>query len=309
LLIPSCLLICPSRVYGQRTNMVDVMWFGDNIHTSTVAPLTYVTSQTPWVDAAISNWVRTATTTGWSFTWSTNSQDIQSVLADLTVSNYYAWVVHVPSIALPRGGATPEIGPGEAGGAFLGLGYYPSKGLYPNPLYGTKIHWLQAYQAVVKAVASSAVDVAGSTGTPFYDGVTLAAGTNYFIDIPATAENEYESNPIATITYQVFPVADSFDQTGTSHSVTIYGGVSWGYTYSAAETTGTAVANPGLFGRNITLDIPTLSGLPYYVFQNTNVSGIYWTPYSSFIGDGSVFHFSAPAANSEQYFKVLNAAE
>jgi hypothetical protein len=99
------------------------------------------------------------------------------------------------------------------GGAVIGLGFKPTVGgLNPDPLAGVKVHWLQAFQSVLKGVTNNGlVDNAGTKTTPFYDGVTDAAGTNFFVDVPAVTENEYEANPIVSVTFQLFLATDSFE--------------------------------------------------------------------------------------------------
>jgi hypothetical protein len=89
----------------------------------------------------------------------------------------------------------------------------------------------------------------------------------------------------------------SFDQTGTTpHNVTIYAGLSWGYTYSAADY----VQLPLIAGRNGTnmiLNVPqTDSGRPYSIFQTTNLNaGSWtWTLYTNFPGTGSNKTFRVP---------------
>ena len=67
-----------------------------------------------------------------------------AVLSDVGVSNYYAWVVYQGGIPLPRGYYVLVLGPGEVGGAVIGLGFNPTVGgLNPDPLAGMKVHWLR----------------------------------------------------------------------------------------------------------------------------------------------------------------------
>src|SRR5205814_10410900 len=77
--------------------------------------------------------------------------------------------------------------------------------------------------------------------TPFYDPLGAAGtyGTNnaYFLDTPLVNENEYETNPVAAIQFQVI-LADDMQTTVegiTQHDLTLYGGEWWGFTYSATD--------------------------------------------------------------------------
>jgi hypothetical protein len=313
LLVLGWLLACPSVVHAL-TNSSAMAFYGDDIHTSILAPLNYVTSQTPWVNSALSNWVAKASTPGWNFNWDPSGPNNMTVLSDVGVSNYYAWVVYQGGVPLPRGITTGVLGPKEIGGAVIGLGFKPTVGgLNPDPLADVKVHWLQAFQSVLRGVTNNGVvDNNGTNTTPFYDGVTDAAGTNYFVDVPAITENEYEANPIASVTFQLFLATDSFDQTGTApHNVTIYAGLSWGYTYSAADYVELPMfSSPN--GRNVILNVPqTDSGRPYFIFQTTTnlKEGSWtWTPYTNFTGTGSNKTFSVPATNSQQWFKLVGGS-
>ena len=193
------------------------------------------------------------------------------------------------------------------------MGFNPTVGgLNPDPLAGMKVHWLQAFQSVIKGVTNNGVvDNAGTNITPFYDGVTDAAGTNYFVDVPAVTENEYEANPVASVTFQLFLATDSFDQTGTNHNVTIYAGLSWGYTYSAVDYAQLPL-NASRNGGNMILTVPqTQSGRPYFIFQTTtNLTAVpwTWTPYTNFTGTGSNMTFSVPATNSQGWFKLVGGS-
>ena len=67
-LVLGWLLTCPSVVHAL-INSSATAFFGDDVHTSILAPMNYVTNQTPWVNTALSNWVAKASTPGWNFSW------------------------------------------------------------------------------------------------------------------------------------------------------------------------------------------------------------------------------------------------
>ena len=109
----------------------------------------------------------------------------------------------------------------------------------------------------------------------------------------------------------MFLATDSFDQTGTNHNVTIYAGLSWGYTYSAVDYAQLPL-NASRNGGNMILTVPqTQSGRPYFIFQTTTnlTAGPWtWTPYTNFTGTGSNMTFSVPATNSQGWFKLVGGS-
>ena len=115
----------------------------------------------------------------------------------------------------------------------------------PNTATDTySLHWIQALTGSAYGMnIPAALDNAGAAGkAPFYD-VGGAAGTvagnpnAWLLDDPNAFENEYEQNPVATLTFQTVLALD--DQTKNNNvvqnSVTLLGGYQWGFTYTAVE--------------------------------------------------------------------------
>jgi hypothetical protein len=164
---------------------------------------------------------------------------------------------------------------GEVGGAVFNISYAPQPGApainvnnlhwiqaYTGSIYGNAFGPILdngGYGAPMKvgdppmtpggpAVAYSAQN----SFSPFYD-YTFAAGTwggtaansgAWFADRPQVPEfnsataSEYEMNPIVSSQFQVVLASDvtSVDQFGvTQNTVTLYGGLWWGYNYTATE--------------------------------------------------------------------------
>jgi hypothetical protein len=55
------------------------------------------------------------------------------------------------------------------------------------------------------------------------------------VDIPGDSEAEYEGDPVSNVLFQTFLAVDRGAQNGVQHDVLVYGGVGWGYRYSASD--------------------------------------------------------------------------
>jgi hypothetical protein len=169
------------------------------------------------------------------------------VEAGISILDYYPYVVTPPSIKAAYGTVIPAGAPGELGGAVLNLKYTPQQGA---PAINN-LHWIQAYTGTLYgANVPPLLDndpanpgTAQSSVSPFYDSVfaagTLANGGGWFVDRPLIPENEYESNPVASIQFQVVLAGDTQTVVNgvTQNAVTLYGGEWWGFTYSAVDPT------------------------------------------------------------------------
>ena len=210
--------------FGLQPSTTVSAFIGDDTNTSTL--YTYNNTGNPeqmtycsWVDTSLAN---TKFTNGWSFSWYGNGAGYQNVLNDLTVSYYNA-----------------TVGPGEQGGADIYLSFNPTAG---DPLQGKTIHWIQVvdsfYGPNAGGVNGIHLDWPGSGSSPFYDVFGGDAEQNYFHDAPRCPESgtngvEYEFNPVADVTFQVFLATDNV--VGGTTNVTIYGGEWWGYQYDAYD--------------------------------------------------------------------------
>ena len=182
----------------------------------------------PWVNTALPQ-AGFDNTSGWRFTYA-GAAASAFLTNDLSVVAYYPWVVNQPTFT--NGGSTwgGNLN-GEAGGAYIRLSYTPQAG---DP---TNVTWVQA---VASSYYGGALDVhldnPFNRASPFYFGPSYAAGTTWFVDIPGATEQEYENNPVASVQFQVFLAQDFGARNGVQHDVTLYGGVWWGYVYSATDT-------------------------------------------------------------------------
>lgn len=208
----------------------------------------------------------------WTFTWAGVAQEA-SLEKGITLvgynsngtnySGYNPYVVNRPAVTGAPGSAPtpgnpngarvfPASGPGEFGGAVINLQYTPQAGA---PAI-TNLHWIQALtgtlwgHAVAPLLDSGKAYSSQSTVSPWYLGTgysagTLAGGGGFFEDRPLVPEfdsyfshKEYESNPVASIQFQVVLASDTTTVVDgvTQNNVTLYGGEWWGFTYSAVET-------------------------------------------------------------------------
>src|SRR5262249_21190554 len=158
------------------------------------------------------------------------------------------FAVTQPSITAGNGSVRPQGPTGELGGAVINLKYTPVEGA---PAINN-LHWIQAIggpstrrgDAVPTILDTGEAYTSQSTVTPFYDTSGGAAGTlpnggGWFVDRPLINENEYESNPVASIQFQVVLASDTqtIDRNGVvQNDLTLYGGYWWGFTYSAYDT-------------------------------------------------------------------------
>ncbi len=201
---------------------------------------------------------------GWSYTWAGAAAEAK-VEAGIKILDYFPFVVFAPKVtaapgsqptaANPNGARVfPQRASGELGGAVINLQYTPQAGA---PAI-TNLHWIQAYTGTTWGVnVPPLLDndpnnayKSQATITPFYDAIspgagTLAGGGGWFEDRPQVPEfdvyytkKEYESNPVASVQFQVVLVSDTQSVVGgvTQNALTLYGGEWWGFTYSAVDT-------------------------------------------------------------------------
>jgi len=211
--------------------------YGDDFHRSTLYSLTEDGNQAetmyscPWVDIGLEKQDFNSAK-GWKFTYA-GEENSAFIKNDLKVEVYEPWVVTAPRVETPRG-TIPAAGPAEWGGAYLQLSYTPKPGDPCN------IRWIQAVDSSYHGGAYDIhLDNPYDRSTPFYDPAGAAGvepnKTGWFYDRPSWPEDENEINPVADFEAQVFLAEDFGVRNGVQHDMTIYGGLWWGYQYSAFD--------------------------------------------------------------------------
>lgn len=205
--------------------------------------------QCDWINTGLSAFTATnpANSSGpsgmwWSFTWAGAAAEAQ-VEAGISILDYYPFVAREPDVIAGNGTNFPGEAVGELGGAVFNLRYTPQPGA---PVI-TNLHWIQALTGIRRGTPVPTILDTGpaytsqSTVTPFYDTAaaarTNASGGGWFLDTPFILENEYETNPVASVQFQVILASDIQTVSGgvTNNAVTLYGGEWWGFTFSAMD--------------------------------------------------------------------------
>ena len=221
----------------------------DDINTTTLMPFGagYITNAS-FLMAAIANSSFKATD-NWNFTYS-NTPIPES---DLKVNVYSAWAVTNDPITDPGGTmrARPVMN-ADAGGANFVITYTPR----PNTTDPPTIDFVQMYQQSFNGGANQTfIDNLGGP-TPFYiaSGGVGNALNRWMLDISYDCENSRtpsangtnvgksptcqggvdEAILSASVNFQVLVAVDGGFQNGV-HQVVLYGGESWGYTYTNAD--------------------------------------------------------------------------
>jgi hypothetical protein len=176
---------------------------------------------------------------------------------------------------------------GEIGGAVFNLQYSPQPGAPTFTIDAThQLDWIQAYTGTLYGNAFGPIldnggFAAGNAGgfpatpggaaqpygtqnsfSPFYD-YAGAAGTwgaaansgAWFLDRPQVPEfnnmtgMEYENNPIVSSQFQVVLAYDTKTVVAgvTQNNVTLYGGLWWGFNYTAQDRTNPGVPEPSTY--------------------------------------------------------------
>jgi hypothetical protein len=248
------LVLLPASAFGNTAYpTAGPQWGVDDYNTSTVLQLSDVNTATSgfygWVALALQQFQDNHG--GYQFQW--NLTD--AVSASIQDPTYEAWVVSEPGVTVGNGttangqsgtpiafngvsAAITNLGNGnvnDVGGAVIVLTYSPVSGVaITNPL------WIQVYRGSRHGIVEPPTLDSGTP--PVYSGNawgTLTNGDLWLVDRPFTLENEYEQNPVANEEF-VSLLAGSqavYNPDGSfNHSVfTIYGGVDWGYYYTAND--------------------------------------------------------------------------
>ena len=224
-------LLLSATAFGTAAYPTAGPQFGvDDFNTSTVYQLSDVNTATSgfysWVASDLS---QLATSTGaFSFQWSL----MDAVSAAIQDPVYEAWVVTRPEVMV--GGViypandTVE----DRGGAAIALTYTGVPGVtINNPC------WIQVYRGSQLGVLENTIDNKTPTTAACYPSTgsgTLAGGGVWLEDRPFTRELEYELNPVVNEEFVSLLVGQNI--VNGFDTVTIYGGVDWGYTYTAYDT-------------------------------------------------------------------------
>jgi hypothetical protein len=198
----------------------------------------------------------------WKFNWADAAT--QALVEASFSGSYNAWVVSAPS-DIQAGGKTwrkkdsdgfiarfGKENKNEIGGALFNVtAKYDDKDKFPadNKTDKYSLHWIQAvtgsYHGVNRPTGLDVTKYANGK-VPYYDygdkgGIAGTTDRNnaWFLDTPNVFEDEYEKNPVGTVTFQlVLALEDQkLDKDGkaTENNVTLLGGYEWGYTYTAEE--------------------------------------------------------------------------
>jgi hypothetical protein len=163
-----------------------------------------------------------------------------SVLSDITIDEYYPWVVNSPDVDSPDpdgGSYNVNITDADVGGAVFSMTYTPKPG---DP---ADVHFIQVYGENLNGGGITYhVDTLPGSQNPFYDQQkgatveTLPDGSQWFSDEPYLCENpddcytEGTEDYGGTFYFGVFIAADNV--VNGVNKVTIYGGELWGYSYA-----------------------------------------------------------------------------
>jgi hypothetical protein len=260
--------LAPSNAYGFQ--IAGPTFFGDDNHTASVNPFPAIAvstianppGQCAWINTGLNNFIAANPANGsgpsgqgWSYSWAGVATEA-TVEAGINILDYYPYVVTQPAVTAANGAAAPTGATGELGGAVFNISYTPT------PANGAPIlnnlRWIQALNGSLygnpTGGGSPILDTPFNGGgspytsqsnlTPFYDPLGFAgrygANNGYFVDRPSVPENEYETNPVAAVQFQVVLATDTTSVVGgiTQNALTLYGGEWWGFTYSATDVPG-----------------------------------------------------------------------
>jgi hypothetical protein len=240
-IIPAVLMaftVCFSLQAGKLAPVTAAGWGVDDQNFSTLNP-------SPYGSAPVGSFMQTILD-GAGFSqndgFKLNFANGAFLANDVSIVNYYAWVVHSPDIAMPDGNRNVNVN-GDVGGAVFTFTYTP---MGPNDPKVSDLHILQLYSQTLNGGPTQyKVDNDGSPGTPFYDktfpnAVQTDGNTLWFTDEPFLCENitvcaqEGPEDFGGSFSFGVYLVTD--DTSSGNNIITVYGGYQWGYTYSNNDT-------------------------------------------------------------------------
>jgi hypothetical protein len=219
-----------------------VTGFGvDDSNTTTLVPTHYITAST-FLNNAIAN--SDFNTPTWVFRFVNGTTTPFIPAGDLTVNTYSPWVVTSNPVADPGGSlqSRPVHG-ADAGGANFALTYQPRAGTTDPG--AASIHFLQIYRYSDNGQAATFHVDNPSTSVPWYDagGVSrIGPNKSWMFDIPYGTEDMTETGTAGqderllsrVFDFQTFVAVDNF--AGGVHTVSLYGGETWGYRYDNIDT-------------------------------------------------------------------------
>jgi len=267
ILFAATVLLFPHNVCGDTfasTNGV----FGDDNLSCTLSPYPAIAvssilnppGQCSWINTGLNNFITANPTNGsgptgesWSYSWAGVATE-SNVEAGINILDYKPFVATPSSFTDGRGTNIAAGASGELGGALINLSYTPTAANGAPVI--NNLHWIQALNGTLYGnptgggmpILDTPFNGGGSAYTsqsnltPFYDTLgyagTYAGGTNgFFVDRPQVPENEYETNPVAAVQFQVVLASDAVSVSGTltNNALTLYGGEWWGYNFSATD--------------------------------------------------------------------------
>lgn len=260
-LVPLALCAFSANARGQS---VTAPW-GDDFNTSTLNPLaavsTLANAQSASISTALTNYGNANNANPppsgehWTYNWAGAAQEA-SVEKGINVVTYKPFAAGIGVVNLPPAGTTFDAVPkGENAGALITLTYTPNNNNNAPVLQNA--FWIQAYSGTIYGNNFGPILDNNPTGpyqsqsnslTPYYggaQGAIVAGGNNsYFADEPTVPElnvlgpkpfAEYENNPIVSANFAVVLATDSYNAMTNTNTLTLYGGYTWGFTYTAMD--------------------------------------------------------------------------
>ena len=233
----------------------------DDIDTATTTNVTYQT-YCPWIVAGAGIFP----TYNFVFAGQGVASDIKNIdPGDFTISQYSPWVVNsndtTNNITGPNTGGNyfRSVTGQDAGGANIVVSYTPLNAGDP-----TKVNFVQAFIQNTNGAGFTTGKIDSGAASPYYNGDAIAGtGTTkrvgtipletnsttaaWLVDIPYRCENNFTgpannrcslgADDSLTSQVQYFQTFVEMDKVinGTNYNV-LYGGVQWGYSYTAVET-------------------------------------------------------------------------
>jgi hypothetical protein len=238
------LVLVPALVFGDvGYPTAGPEWAIDDSNTSGVLRISSILSSDlgyySWVTQALAGATGSG---GYTSNWVQNDATLDAVSNAIADPVYEAWVCSEPTdLTVPNGPPidrvssklTPFGNFTDVGGAAIVLTYTPNPSIpIQNP------DWIQVYHGSQGgALEQPTVDsptppfyVNGAKGTPG-NGKLTSDGKMWLVDRPFTIEPETEPDPVANEEFASLLVGSN----PVTKQVTIYGGVDWGYTYTAED--------------------------------------------------------------------------
>jgi len=191
---------------------------------------TYFTGQCPWITATMNAFVAANPAT-YTWTWAVPTFNLQ---ADLSVSDYYAWVNTSPGSANGFAFANNVTGT-DSGGCEFGLTYTPTAANSPSNVFFIQSYVLNNPNLLAGyPSAYTNIDNLGNP-TPWYGGAdSYTPAVSKMADQPYLSFNA--APPVPTLWAVQFQTAIAVDNVvGGTNNLTLYQGEEWwGYQFATA---------------------------------------------------------------------------